>query len=1234
MAPPKTTPILRITHRPGEGNSHNVTVELTEGRERLELSRTFEFAVSEEERERIQWYLETYLEYPEDPAPTLAHTAEQAMADIGTRLFQAVFEGNRDAERLWGRLEPILPKTRVEVAGELEPGWPVPWELLRDPGTEDWLAIRAGEFVRTHPGPVRPVDIPNRVKPPIRILLAICRPEREKDVAYRSVARRLVTALALRDDFQLRVLRPPTYDKLARRLRQAAADGDPYHILHFDGHGAFLDMGELFAEWEGKTEDETAQLLASLLGIDPIRFSPRTIYPAEPREGERGYLLFENPDSAVNVRFVDGPQLGALLAETGVPLLVLNACRSGRAAEPGDEAEPALAGKEPDRQERVRALASLGQEIMDAGVAGVLAMRYNVYVVTAAQFVGNLYEALTRGETFGAAASEARKDLCADPMRAIGYDPLPLQDWTVPVTYEAAPVRLFPKPRRAAKKEQKIVVQAEAPTPGRGDEIGLPRAPDHGFWGRDETLLNLDRAFDDHRIVLLHGFAGSGKTAAAAEFGRWYGLTGGANAVLFTSFERHRPLQQALAVVEQAFGPALEAEGKHWFTLEEDERRSVAHQVFARAPVLWIWDNVEPITGFPAGSDSAWSDDEQAELLEFLRDVNNNTRSKVLLTSRRDERAWLGGLPRRVPLPRMPMSDRVQLARALAKKHGRPLANVRDWLPLLRFTQGNPLTITVVVGQALRDGLETRQQIEQFVAALRAGEAAFDDEEAEGRSTSLGASLSYGFERAFSEDERKQLALLHLFQGFVDVDALRSMGKPDAEWCVLAVRGLTREEAIALLDRAAEVGLLDPQGGGYYSVHPALPWYFESLFQSHHGATETAATQAFVNAMAELANHYHNQYGWGNREVVDALAAEEANLLRARDLSRTHEWWRYVTSTMQALRTLYDHTGRWAEWARLVEEIVPHFVDPASDGPLPGREDQWSLVTGYRVRLARSARRWADAERLQRRRVEWNRERAAAALAAPPATFGPGERNRIRTLAASLHELGQIQRQQDEPDCVAAYTEALELSQRIDDQSVDATCAFNLGHAYRNIPDLRDLDEAERWYRRSLEFRPAGDRMGRARCLGELGGLAYEWFEEARERQRRDEELLTHLNAAAHGYHQALELLPADEVRTREVFHAQLGIICRHAGDMDRAMDHYLESIRLCELAQDTHGAGQTRYNLALHLAAAGRLQDALEYAGAALRDFEASGPGAEDLVRKTQQLIAEIERLISPAGA
>ncbi len=68
------------------------------------------------------------------------------------------------------------------------------------------------------------------------------------------------------------------------------------------------------------------------------------------------------------------------------------------------------------------------------------------------------------------------------------------------------------------------------------------------------------------------------------------------------------------------------------------------------------------------------------------------------------------------------------------------------------------------------------------------------------------------------------------------------------------------------------------------------------------------------------------------------LETEEQNLLHARALARGHGWWPQVIEAMHGLYIIYHHTGRIAEWARLVEEIVPDFIEPASDGPIAGRE--------------------------------------------------------------------------------------------------------------------------------------------------------------------------------------------------------------------------------------------------------------------------------------------------------
>jgi tetratricopeptide (TPR) repeat protein len=796
----------------------------------------------------------------------------------------------------------------------------------------------------------------------------------------------------------------------------------------------------------------------------------------------------------------------------------------------------------------------------------------------------------------------------------------------VPVVFEAAPVALFPK--RAGAPALKISLGKGEAAPARGTlDKDLPKPPDVGFFGRDETLYELDRAFDSQHVVLLHAYAGAGKTTTAAEFARWYTLTGGLEGpVLFTSFEQYKPLARVLDSFGRVFDKALERSGVHWLALDDRQRREVSLQVMQQIPILWIWDNVEPVAGFPKGTASKRSEEEQLELADFLRAVCE-TKAKFLLTSRRDEQAWLHNLPARIPVPPMPFMERVQLARALAEKAGREFHEIKEWRPLLDFTQGNPMTITALVGQALRDGLRTKDQIEDFVRKLRAGEAQIKDEESEGRTRSLAASLNYGFEHAFNEPERKQLSLLHLFQGFVDVAALRAMGAPEGDWCLPEVRGLTREAGIALLDRAAEVGLLTAHGGGDYSIHPALPWFFKKLFDECYGNSEERAIRAYVEAMGGLGNYYIREYEEGRREVIGALEAEEANLLHARELARSRAWWWEVTSTMQGLRGLHDQTGRRAEWAHLVEEMVPDFVDPATDGPLPGRQDEWSLVTDYRVRVAEEARQWEKAERLQRIRVEWDREHASAALVMPPEKLDHDQRNTIRSLAASVHELGEIQRELGQAVCVDSYRESYELALRIGDQPAAATAAFNLGRAYEDLAEIRDLAEAERWYQRGLELHSKTDSQRRAGCLGQLGSLSYRRFLDARSAGKPAAELAKHLQRAFDLYNQALKLAPENAIDVLAVVHHQLGAIYHAAGDLDQALAHYRHSIRYSESAGDLYGAAQTQRNVARALLLRGRFPDAKEYALAALRNFQTYGEGAKDDVLDTRELIALIDK-------
>ena len=90
--------------------------------------------------------------------------------------------------------------------------------------------------------------------------------------------------------------------------------------------------------------------------------------------------------------------------------------------------------------------------------------------------------------------------------------------------------------------------------------------------------------------------------------------------------------------------------------------------------------------------------------------------------------------------------------------------------------------------------------------------------------------------------------------------------------------------------------------------------------------------------------------------------------------------------------------------------------------------------------------------------------------------------------------------------------------------------------------------------------------------------------------------------------------------------HNQLGNIDADADELERALSHYQESIRYKEEMGNVYNAGQTRYNVAAALAGAGRFEDALLYAQAALRNYETFGERAADKIQKTQSLIGRIE--------
>jgi hypothetical protein len=304
----------------------------------------------------IRWYLEQYYYWPSDIDRGRARAVEGNLPKWGKALFDAVFKQKSDqsanAYGLFRLFDDDHVTGRVLTIDTTEPRiLRLPWELLRDEG--GYL------FAKNPPMTVlRRMHQTRRTKisefePPVRILMVTCRPDGAGFIDPRSIAIPLLDALdALPEHFEVEFLRPPTLSALDDRLRDEIKPR--VHIVHFDGHGVY-DKG---------------------IGL--------------------GFLLFE--DEKHEKHLVDAEQLGTLLNESGIPLMVLNACQS---AQPDDR----------------NPFGSVASRLIESGVGGVVAMNYSVLVETAKRFTAEFYGGLARGMSANAAMDSARRHLFSDTKR-------------------------------------------------------------------------------------------------------------------------------------------------------------------------------------------------------------------------------------------------------------------------------------------------------------------------------------------------------------------------------------------------------------------------------------------------------------------------------------------------------------------------------------------------------------------------------------------------------------------------------------------------------------------------------------------------------------------------------------------------------------------------------------------------------------------------------------------------
>lgn len=296
-------------------------------------------------------------------------TDEELLLQIGTQLYTALFQ--QDIGKLYAASRSMLKEDQgIVIRLRLPPGVEeiaaLPWEFVADPDSGP-LAMLDAPVARYLP---QPTPLPSfHTTLPLKVLLTGAQTAPPAEIARELQA--VEAALqGLGEQVKITIEPHLTTRALRAHLRKE------FHIWHFVGHGGFDKAGK------------TAQLLF------------------EDQNGEA------DPVSAM--------ELNIMLNRSGLRLVVLNACDSGKlVVEPFHSIAPAL---------------------IRAQVPAVVAHQFNVPEAATREFVADFYRSLAEGFPIDACITEGRKAV----MNSSG---LGQADWGIPVLYtRMANGRLFDLP--------------------------------------------------------------------------------------------------------------------------------------------------------------------------------------------------------------------------------------------------------------------------------------------------------------------------------------------------------------------------------------------------------------------------------------------------------------------------------------------------------------------------------------------------------------------------------------------------------------------------------------------------------------------------------------------------------------------------------------------------------------------------------------------------------------------
>ncbi len=293
-----------------------------------------------------QWMLERGARNVAESLRTDTDAAERPpddklLIDYGQRLYGYLFGDGTALRNFFQFNDAYRSEARLTLRLHPEAAalWSLPWEYLHD-GTE-FLSLNGHLLVHRMPHGMAELK-PAENAPPLRILVIIASPD---DQAELDVERELAVMQEALDDLRRADQVQVDYlDDATLPALQDALSRTPYHVLHFTGHGAFIEK-------EGKLCFEDSLGQSDLIG-------PKQLRPL-------------------------------LIGQRDLRLIVLSACQSAKTS-------------------GLDAFDSVATGLLQADLPAVLAMQFSILDDSAIELARVFYAELARGRTPEEALKQTR----------------------------------------------------------------------------------------------------------------------------------------------------------------------------------------------------------------------------------------------------------------------------------------------------------------------------------------------------------------------------------------------------------------------------------------------------------------------------------------------------------------------------------------------------------------------------------------------------------------------------------------------------------------------------------------------------------------------------------------------------------------------------------------------------------------------------------------------------------